>query len=124
MMNWISTKDRLPKPNTDVLVCYAPRNNIFISRLQGDLWQDEEGNQVFSLYYITHWMPLPAPPKEGYKISLPANLKQCLKTIKNECPKEYGLRNCGIEKGYCIEVWSQACVSCWEQAIEEIGDVE
>ena len=77
MPEWISVKDRLPKlpnaPYCDVLVIAAIKGNgrstaLFYERttIRGKIverWRyhynricDEE---------VTHWMPLPEPPKEG-----------------------------------------------------------
>lgn len=60
---WISVNDRLPDPLEDVLVIDS-NGNIFIS------WVKEFGNGRFAyenrgdITHITHWMPLPEPPKE------------------------------------------------------------
>ena len=66
MSEWISVKDKMPEPRIDVLV-FNQFNGIKIgwcdkTRLFKDLeWlvygSDEEP-------FITHWMPLPNPPKE------------------------------------------------------------
>ena len=65
---WISVKDRLPEPNTWVLVYVKYTIPVF---------EFERGirkrNNVIKYFYIdkfpqtgtiTHWMPLPEPPKE------------------------------------------------------------
>ncbi len=55
---WISVKDRLPDKNTAVIA--ATDNGIVFQCLYAydgwDLWEGHEVN-------ITHWMPLPQPPK-------------------------------------------------------------
>ena len=60
---WISVKDRLPEKNTQVLVfsrgwyvvCWYAPLNIAATWYDGDTrWTG-----------VTHWMPLPDPPKEG-----------------------------------------------------------
>ena len=56
---WISVKDKLPEPCQDVLV-YHSGGKIKISELFYNgrfCLQDLHGE-------VTHWMPLPAPPKE------------------------------------------------------------
>lgn len=79
---WISVKDRLPKDGESVL-CYEDRKcNQFVSQFinENDGFQDEWYEKcactiyeydcknngckgVFGLYpFVTHWMPLPAPP--------------------------------------------------------------
>lgn len=78
-MEWISVKDRLPEPYIFVLV-YEHREDqpspTSIARWEGDEWNglgedDEEDNAFYSdLFWgiswrnITHWMPLPSPPKD------------------------------------------------------------
>lgn len=77
---WISVEDRLPERNTRVLV-YAQEkedgfegkyvitiasytDNLFGYDISGwvEPWQ-----YFFASYEITHWMPLPEPPREGTK---------------------------------------------------------
>lgn len=72
MMEWISVKDRLPRDNTFALVCVSgkPKKNISLENAyelaefdmdEGwilEMWPEWEGPKV------THWMPLPEPPKE------------------------------------------------------------
>lgn len=55
-MNWISVKDRLPEPTYCVLVVTD----------DGYIEVDALGNDGEWMGYcdITHWMPLPEPPKE------------------------------------------------------------
>lgn len=57
--DWISVEERLPEPGVDVFAAY--RNRYITMGTAGDDWLEEDiedGN-------ITHWMPLPEPPKEG-----------------------------------------------------------
>ena len=55
---WVSVKDRLPEENTTVIV--ATDNGIVFQCLYSydgwDLWDDNDVN-------ITHWQPMPQPPK-------------------------------------------------------------
>lgn len=68
-MEWISVKDRLPKPGTRVLLT----GNNFV----GEGYIDDNGeweryycgkvSETLGVY-VAHWMPLPEPPKEvNYK---------------------------------------------------------
>ena len=79
MSEWISVKDKLPNELDDVLI-YGP--NIVITKAfllkniidrvvhrevfykAGWMISDsEEGNSIDS-EHVTHWMPLPEPPKD------------------------------------------------------------
>lgn len=58
IQKWISVEERLPEDSGDVLVCHK---NGFITTnawLGHNWWFKNEKNP------ITHWMPLPQPPKE------------------------------------------------------------
>lgn len=57
-MNWISVKDKLPQNLDDVLIHYAD-GCIEVGCRYSDGWPMER-----SLGPVTHWMPLPEPPKE------------------------------------------------------------
>jgi len=56
---WISVKDRLPEPMYQVLI-YTDDGWIGVDAL--------DYNEEFREYdYVTHWQPLPEPPKEPSK---------------------------------------------------------
>ena len=64
---WISVNDRLPERSGDVLVCYG---EYYMSVLSYS-WRHKAFNAFDSLptsenriESVTHWMPLPEPPKE------------------------------------------------------------
>ena len=57
VQEWISVKDRLPKPTYCVLVVGA-YSEMAIDALGTD------GEWMGMVEDITHWMPLPKPPKE------------------------------------------------------------
>ena len=57
MTDWISVKDRLPVKDGDYLV-YAPAMGTMIKVLH--IIRPQEG----FISYVTHWQPLPEPPKE------------------------------------------------------------
>lgn len=68
---WISVKDRLPDESCECLgvvdgevteVSYAPKQKGLIC-----VWSmcDADGFKPLSDDAVTHWMPLPEPPKDG-----------------------------------------------------------
>lgn len=65
---WISVKDRLPEEDVTVLafvnysVNDARLERIDSAAYRGKLWL--MGSDIYSERFITHWMPLPEPPKE------------------------------------------------------------
>lgn len=60
MSEWISVKDRLPEMKGYYLVCYPfyNRQEINIVYFRG------KSQWAKCSKYITHWMPLPEPPKK------------------------------------------------------------
>ena len=58
---WISVKDKLPPKGINVIVCTTSRN-IAIDYRYGN--SEDVGRTEFR-YSVTHWMPLPEPPKES-----------------------------------------------------------
>ena len=56
---WISVKDRMPEPKKDVLVYseieHPHKIRVDFLKVSG---------QWFNSFHVTHWMPLPEPPKE------------------------------------------------------------
>ena len=65
---WISVKDRLPEIGKSVLV-YYPKwdgDEIQVAKLEDDgMMFDICGEFNIGTGVITHWMPLPKPPKDG-----------------------------------------------------------
>lgn len=61
---WISVKDWLPKAPMLVLVCVKHPLRAWITTdvWLGDRWLE---NADEAAHEITHWMPLPEPPKAG-----------------------------------------------------------
>ena len=57
VQEWISVKDRLPKPFEDVLVFRDGKVSIDYHEEDGWFAYDFNGERA------THWMPLPPPPK-------------------------------------------------------------
>ena len=77
---WISVEERLPEvysagDSRDVLVYDSHHDQVFIAYYGTDWWdQDSDwrgwtveaprGKNAESLHNVTHWQPLPEPPKE------------------------------------------------------------
>lgn len=67
MAEWISVKERLPEKFVSVLV-YMPGEKPLPTVHEGYLMPDA---RWYSNFFkrdedeVTHWMPLPEPPKEG-----------------------------------------------------------
>ena len=65
MAEWISVKDRLPELNKLVLACNTV-GDIEIVSYYNEKFMLYDGNEYpYEMRYITHWMPLPQPPKGG-----------------------------------------------------------
>lgn len=66
MAEWISVKDRLPEEKTDVLVFDRINKTCTIGyykkTFEDGYWNAYYGKNNLR-YNITHWMPLPKPPK-------------------------------------------------------------
>lgn len=66
VQQWIPVKDRLPEAGGYV-VCIAKRNPFsrfmpMVARIEKNGWVNPITDQYIS--EVTHWMPLPEPPKE------------------------------------------------------------
>ena len=63
MDEWISVKDRLPESDVYVFVFLRNRDGYrykyAFARHFGRRWIRSDNR-----YFVTHWMPLPEPPKE------------------------------------------------------------
>ena len=64
---WISVKDRLP-PDNKYILTYTPNLAVSIITQEYVTYygeDDDEWNEYWSMRgNVTHWMPLPEPPKE------------------------------------------------------------
>lgn len=62
---WISVEDRLPEP-MEWMLCFCSTNVVHILRLDdyGHYWTTQSLCNHYKKEYVTHWMPLPQPPKE------------------------------------------------------------
>ena len=61
---WIPVTERFPEPWKWIL-CYCEVGNIEMLRYDDfmDEWGSVNINMAFTKGYVTHWMPLPEPPK-------------------------------------------------------------
>ena len=57
---WIPVTERLPEENVRVLVCFRFTE---YSQVEMDTDRIEKGKWYRWSKYVTHWMPLPEPPK-------------------------------------------------------------
>ena len=57
VQEWISVEDRLPENSEDVVVCHRNKWVTKDAWLGSNWWLQNDVNP------ITHWMPLPQPPK-------------------------------------------------------------
>jgi hypothetical protein len=65
-MSWISVKDKLPKENEHVIV-FDNTEGICRGYIRYGSWQHYPIGSYAGdgcLFDVTHWMPLPSPPKE------------------------------------------------------------
>lgn len=69
MAEWISVKERLPEKDEE----YYRRNDCWpeyiVMIAEGIVpttleWDGESWSDDYDCYNVTHWMPLPEPPKE------------------------------------------------------------
>jgi len=70
---WVSVQDRLPELEDNSVLVYFTTTSIAVVHIEDNFKDipngfDKEGNQLYTKWYIfsgiTHWMPLPEPPKE------------------------------------------------------------
>lgn len=60
-MRWIPVEERLPNPKQNVLA-YSPKSGIAEADYADGFWMQYRWSSVMDS--VTHWMPLPQPPKE------------------------------------------------------------
>jgi len=68
---WISVKERLPEINQEVLISYGKKPFLLVAFLYHPQYPKKDvkvfcgtNNTNYSLEYVTHWMPLPEPPRK------------------------------------------------------------
>ena len=59
IQKWIPVKERLPERFETVIVCLDDNTRSIAFLSEGDVWI-----AMWVLSGVTHWMPLPEPPKE------------------------------------------------------------
>jgi hypothetical protein len=68
-MKWINIKDELPEDVCDVLCYLEGRDEIMLLAYYPMLDSIREDFEFLDsdgyMYDVTHWMPLPTPPKES-----------------------------------------------------------
>lgn len=66
---WISVKDRLPEEKGEYLTayhqCYWDNVDYHIVLIDKDTWRGKTTWAKKKYHRVTHYMPLPEPPKEG-----------------------------------------------------------
>jgi hypothetical protein len=62
MSEWISVKDRIPD-GAPVLVVYHGVVQWVTYRLVDGGWESTSSDDTMPLGFVTHWQPLPEPPK-------------------------------------------------------------
>ena len=62
---WISVEDKLPELNKEVLVAWTDGVIGFASRIKSECKEERWNWDIAALFdeTITHWQPLPEPPK-------------------------------------------------------------
>ena len=66
MSRWISVEDRLPKESGYYLIVHnTMMGKIIISGAIDRCFYEPDPNFGWEEVNVTHWMPLPAPPKEN-----------------------------------------------------------
>lgn len=68
-MEWISVEDRLPEDGGFYIVGFK-NGGSFLGWYNSEKWHNPKGKEYGITKFgdnntVTHWMPLPKPPKEG-----------------------------------------------------------
>lgn len=63
MSEWIPVTERLPE-NGKYVLCFCRANIICVLRRDKDGDWYENPAHVYMSSFVTHWMPIPEPPKE------------------------------------------------------------
>ena len=60
---WIPVTEELPESDTNVLVKSGSFVSVWSLR-EGDVYWEDEYSYFHDMCEVTHWMPIPEPPKE------------------------------------------------------------
>lgn len=61
---WISVEERLPNHYEEVLVVSKLKNIVYFAWYDADISMFMGNGHMWTTREVTHWMPLPEPPKE------------------------------------------------------------
>ena len=61
---WISVEERLPNHYEEVLVVSKLKNIVYFAWYDADISMFMGHGHMWTTREVTHWMPLPEPPKE------------------------------------------------------------
>lgn len=65
---WISVEERLPEKHVEVLICTEDYGKNELGFATVAVWDGSEWIETWdrkkSVYHVSHWVPLPEPPKE------------------------------------------------------------
>ena len=69
MSEWTSVDNNLPDDDTEVMVCREGNGFWWgvITKESNGYFYVRHGDSFKAVYDVTHWMPLPEPPKEKTK---------------------------------------------------------
>ena len=71
-MNWISVKDRLPEEDSTKFIIFTEGVDVYCGRYysrnsfnrESFFIVESQNGHIFNDSNVTHWMPLPDPPKD------------------------------------------------------------
>lgn len=67
-MNWIKTSERLPEETEEYIVFGGNQGTVTTMEFhaKNQQWWSDIFNQYVDSTLVTHWMPLPEPPKHEH----------------------------------------------------------
>ena len=60
---WIPVSERLPEEDEGVVLVYS--GDVEPAIMSGNIFLEYDKYEGWEINNVTHWMPLPEPPKEG-----------------------------------------------------------